>query len=321
MISQTIESQVFVVTDAERGLRLDRFLGRRIPRMSRSSVQEAIASRVSISSGASPKPSRQVFPGEVVTVLPRAIPASALERPAPEVLHEADGWMIVDKPAGLATTPSAARPGEDLATLTGLHPAHRLDRFTSGCLVLTWTQEAARHFERVFREQLATKEYLAIVRGVPAAAEFSVDRAITPDRDSRVPARMRVARDGETGEDVQPARTGFRVEATDGRESLVRAVPATGRRHQIRVHLAHAGHPIAGDLLYGGDERDFVRFQLGQPVPSREGVEAGRHLLHARAIELPDLDGRRVRVESPLPADFPEWAADDSQPRVAGSRR
>jgi RluA family pseudouridine synthase len=307
MRTTQLQPQVFVVSDAEDGLRLDRFLGRRIPRMSRTSVQEAIACRVSISSGASPKPSRQVHPGEVVTIRPREASVAARAHAEPAVLHEADGWMIVDKPAGLATTPSAARPGDDLASLTGLSPAHRLDRFTSGCLLLTWTPEAARHFERVFRERLARKDYLAVVHGVPAASAFTIDAPIEPDGASRVPTKMRIALGG--GDDEQEARTDVVVVAAapDGSTSLLRAVPASGRRHQIRLHLAHAGHPLVGDVLYGGDERDFVRLQLGQPIAVPEGLQPGRHLLHAARLVVPDLSGEEISVSAPLPEDFDAW--------------
>ena len=300
------QAERFVVADSERGLRLDRFLSRRIPRMSRTSVQEAIASRVTLSSGAAPKPSRQVHAGEVVTILPRTVPV-APEREQPAILHEAEGWMIVDKPAGLSTTPTASKPGEDLVSLTGLHPAHRLDRFTSGCLVLTWTPEAARHFEAVFRRQLGCKEYLAIVHGVPAAPRFTVSAPIARDESSRVPTKMRAAARADAhGAD---AATDVELLATDGRVSLVRASPLTGRRHQIRVHLAHAGHPLVGDLLYGGDERDFVNWQLGRRIEIPDGLEAGRHLLHAASLTIPDLDGLPVQVRAPEPADFARWSA------------
>jgi RluA family pseudouridine synthase len=210
---------------------------------------------------------------------------------APPILLESEGWLVIDKPAGLATTPNASRPGQDVATVTGLAPAHRLDRFTSGCLLLTWTPEAARHFERAFRERLVRKEYVAVVRGVPSEPAFVVDAPLGPDALSRVPSKMRVAPDGE------PATTRVTLLASDGGTSLVRAEPLTGRRHQIRVHLAHAGHPIVGDLLYGDDEREFVRFQLGQSAAS------GRHLLHARTLDVPDLDGTRVVAEAPWPED------------------
>jgi 23S rRNA pseudouridine1911/1915/1917 synthase len=90
----------------------------------------------------------------------------------------------------------------------------------------------------------------------------------------------------------------------DGR-TLVRALPRTGRRHQIRVHLAHAGHPIVGDVLYGRDERQFIRLQRGQPVATLPGAIPGRHLLHASRLAFVDPGSpMRVEVHAPWPADF-----------------
>lgn len=287
---------VFVVSDSERGLRLDRFLSRRIPRMSRASVQHAIASRVTLSSGAQPKPSRTVFPGEVVTIRDREAEGPAPD--APPILVEREGWMIIDKPAGLASTPNASRPGQDVASVLGLAPAHRLDRFTSGCLLLTWTKDAARHFEEAFRERAVRKRYLAIVHGVPREPAFTVEAPLLPDESSRVASKMRVGVSG----DAAVTRVSWLASSPDAGEALLSAEPLTGRRHQVRVHAAHAGHAIVGDLLYGGDERDFVRFQLGQSNAS------GRHLLHAATLDVPDLDGTRIVAHAPPPRDFPAWA-------------
>jgi 23S rRNA-/tRNA-specific pseudouridylate synthase len=87
--------------------------------------------------------------------------------------------------------------------------------------------------------------------------------------------------------------------------TLLRVSPRTGRRHQIRVHLAHAGHPIVGDLLYGPDERQFIRLQRGQPVTVPSGLSAGRHLLHAERLAFDEpASGQRIEVVAPWPADF-----------------
>src|SRR5690349_1995997 len=126
-------AEQYPVTGAFRGMRLDRFLQQMLPRMSRTAIQEALAERVALGSGASPKASRRLVAGDVVPILAR--PPAAVAEVAIEVLAEADGWVVVDKPAGIATTPSARRPGEDAATRLGLAPAHRLDRATSGCLL------------------------------------------------------------------------------------------------------------------------------------------------------------------------------------------
>jgi RluA family pseudouridine synthase len=292
--------QEFVVSEAHRGWRLDHFLQRMIPRMSRSSVQEAIEQRVTLSSGARPKPSRHVTPGDVVRVAFREREDEE-PLPRPRVLLDAAQFMVVDKPAGLSTTPHAARPEEDVATLMGLAPAHRLDRGTTGCLLLVKTALAARHFEQAFREHRVRKEYLAVVAGIPADARWSIDAPLAVDPSSRVPGRMHVTPDGAPASTECELLGASRV----GRQALIRARPRSGRRHQVRVHLAESGHPIVGDLLYGGDERDFIRFQLGHRVVRPAGVAPGRHLLHASVIAFEDLDGHAIRVEAPWPDDFP----------------
>ena len=209
-------------------------------------------------------------------------------------------WLVVNKPAGLASVPAARRPGEDIVSVLGLAPAHRLDRFTTGCLVLTRDAEAARFFEAAFREGRIHKEYVAIVEGVPTQDAFEIDAPLGHDEGSRVPGKMAVRPDGAQ------ALTLVEVIERLSDRTIVRARPRTGRKHQIRAHLAHAGLPIVGDLLYGGDERRFVRFQLGQRVDTPEGLVPGRHLLHARALEFAAPEGDSVIIEAPWPDDFPQ---------------
>jgi 23S rRNA-/tRNA-specific pseudouridylate synthase len=307
-----VEPQTFVVTERWAGERLDRFLQAMIPRMSRAAVQQALATRVSLSSGLPPKASRRLVAGEEVKIAPREATGP---RPAPPVLLvEGAGWAIADKPPGMPSVPSARHPGVDAATVLGLAPAHRLDRFTSGCLLLTRTRGAARHFAAVFEQGLARKVYAAVVRGLPEREHWDCEAPIGPDEGSRVPGRMAVLPLDAPG--ARPALTRFRVVVYAGSCALVAAWPATGRRHQVRVHAASSGHPMVGDLLYGGDERDFVRFQLGRPVAVPEGLAAGRHLLHARVLEVPVPEGGIVRAVAPWPDDFApalteSWLDDD----------
>lgn len=289
--------QDFAVTEAFRGFRLDRFLQEMLPRMSRASIQEAIATRVSLSSGAAPKPARKLVPGEIVTIRPREAKTPFVGGVA--VLLEREGWLVVNKPAGLSSVPTARRPGEDVVSVLGLAPAHRLDRFTTGCLLLTRDAEAARFFEAAFREGRVHKEYVAVVEGSPAEDAFEIDAPLGRDEGSRVPGKMAVRADGA------PAQTLVEVLERLPGHAIVRARPRSGRKHQIRAHLAHAGFPIVGDVLYGGDERRFIRLQLGQRVETPEGLVPGRHLLHARALEFVAPEGDRVIIEAPWPDDFP----------------
>lgn len=293
-------AQSFVVTDFYRGMRLDRFLQLMLPRMSRTSIQDAIENRVTLASGAEPKASRRPALGEVVTIAARPVrePAGGVPVPIP-VLREGAGWTVVDKPAGIASTPGSRRPGPDIATLLGLAPAHRLDRGTSGCLLLTNDPATARCFDLAFRAHAIEKTYVAVVDGNPAHDTFTIDAPLGPDAASRVPNKVMVTTAGAA------AVTDCEVLQRLGERTLVRARPRTGRRHQIRVHLAHIGLPIIGDLLYGGDERRFIRFQMGQPVAIPAGLEPGRHLLHAQRLAFADPhSGERIEVQAPWPADF-----------------
>ncbi len=296
----TAAPESFAVTAAFAAMRLDRFLQRMLPRMSRTSIQDAIATRVQLASGSDPKASRRLTVGDVVRIWPR--PASASNVATPRAIAElaaGPGWVVVDKPAGMATTPSARRPGDDLTTRLGMAPAHRLDRFTSGCLLLTRDAATARHFDRAFRERAILKHYLAIVTGEPDADELQIDAPIGPARHSRVPGRMAVTDDGAA------AQTQITVLRRAGGISLVRATPHTGRRHQLRVHLAHSGHAIVGDMIYGGDERQFVRWQLGQPIEAPAGLAPGRHLLHAHQLHFVDpATNAPIVVTATLPDDF-----------------
>ncbi|MBL8730354.1 MAG: RluA family pseudouridine synthase [Planctomycetes bacterium] len=292
----------FPVTEAYRGMRLDRFLQRMVPRMSRASVQAAIATRVTLASGAAAKASRRLVVGDVVAIGPSAA-AAACDVLVP-TLCDGGGWLVVDKPPGLACTPSSRRPGADVATVLGHAPAHRLDRFTSGCLLLARDPATARALARAFRDHAVEKDYLAVVEGVPDAPWFEVDAPLGVDAASRVTGKVAVTARGA------PAATFFEVLARRGDRTLLRAQPRTGRRHQIRAHLAHVGHAIVGDVLYGGDERRFIRLQRGQPIDVPPGLQPGRHLLHAARLAFPDPGtGRRVEVHAPLPADFGLWPA------------
>ncbi len=287
----------FPVTEAYRGMRLDRFLQRMVPRMSRTSVQAVIALRCTLASGAPAKASRRLVVGDVVAVGAGEV-APVCDCVVP-TLRDGGGWFVVDKPPGIASTPCGRRPGADVATVLGHAPAHRLDRFTSGCLLLTRDAATARAMDRAFRERSVDKEYLAVVEGAPAQDRFDVDAPLGVDATSRVTGKIAVTATGSA------AVTRFEVLARRGDRTLLRAQPLTGRRHQIRVHLAHLGHPLVGDVLYGDDERRFIRLQRGQPFDVPPGLVPGRHLLHAARLAFPDpVTQQRVFVVSPLPADF-----------------
>lgn len=244
--------------------------------------------------------SRQLHVADVVDVVPEgeALAEPAQLPPPLGLLHE-DGWLIaVDKPAGVASQPPRKRaPGEltaqerlalQLAARDGrrFEPLlfHRLDRLTTGVLLFACQRDAARALSRTWAEGGADKRYLAVVRGDPGETLRVVVGPIA--RDPVTPGRFQVNRRGRA------ARTEVRRLAAAGELALVEMHPVTGRSHQVRVHLAHAGFPVAGDSLYGG----------GSGVP--------RPFLHAWRLALPHpKDGARLRLEAPVPSDMAAFLA------------
>jgi 23S rRNA pseudouridine1911/1915/1917 synthase len=237
--------------------------------------------------------SRALLPGQrVEAVLEEAGRVQEPATPPLVVLHEDDQLLAVDKAAGV---PSQAALSGDVGTLpwlVGRHlgvPAsavatvHRLDRETSGVVVFGKTRGATRLLAEAFREGGVRKEYVAVVAG-RLADEGRIDAPLGPSKTRR--GSFEVTPGGT------PAITGFRVFGRQGDLAAgVRLFPETGRTHQLRVHLASLGHPILGDVRYGG--------------PREAGtIRADRVLLHAEVLDLPHPNGGRLRLEAPPPADL-----------------
>jgi len=301
---------VYSVGPADRGKRLDRFLAGRIPSVSRAYLQQAIWTRVALSWGAEPKPSTRVRPGGFVRVGFPALAEEPLEVAVP-VLGRGVGWLAVDKPAGLPVHPvNRARANTLLAVLArqegreGLRLVHRLDRETSGVLLVAEDREAARFLSAEFARGGIRKEYLAVVRGVIQDDHGEIDTPIADSRTSRVSVRREAAGGG------QLALTRWQVVRRHPDRTLVLLHPVTGRRHQIRVHLAAIGHSILGDLLYGRSDEAVLGFlREGRDPRETEGLPQ-RHLLHCARLAFRTPEGREQEVTSPLPPDFARALSD-----------
>jgi 23S rRNA pseudouridine1911/1915/1917 synthase len=278
---------VSVTLEAEAGERLDRALAAALAKLpgdppSRSRVKALITAGAVSSDGATiSDPSRRVKPGQTVAVaFPELVPLDVSAQAIPlDVVYEDDHLIVIDKPPGLVVHPAPGNPDRTLvnallahcgASLSGIggvaRPGivHRLDKDTSGLLVAAKTDAAHHHLARQFADRTAERLYAAIVWGVPRRAQGEIEGAI--GRSSGDRKKMAVVRGGRG----KPALTRYRVLkrlAGDG-ASLLECQLATGRTHQIRVHLATAGHPLIGDPVYG---RPAQRRTVAEPLASLAG--------------------------------------------------
>ena len=296
------------------GTRLDAFLSGRHADLSRSRLQALIdEGRVTVD-GAAVKASRRLRGGEAIEVqVPDPVPAEQLPQDLPlRVLHEDADVVVLDKAAGVVVHPAAGvRDGtlvnallfhvKDLGGIGGeLRPGivHRLDRETSGCLVVAKHETSLATLQRAFHDRRVEKRYIALCHGVPEAEAFTLD---TPY--GRHPA----GRKRFTGQrPVGPSRRAVshvRVLERFAGAALVEVNLETGRTHQIRVHLAEAGHPILADAVYGGARREAKR-PPADPV-RRAAAAVGRQALHARRLTFPHpRTGEPMTFEAPVPADL-----------------
>lgn len=297
-----------VVDPASDGQRLDRFLSRRIARLSR-----ARAARLTVIDLDDPhrtmKKSSPVRAGQRLWAR-RPMPDGHAEPSSPSMLHRDADLLVLDKPGDLAVHPTATRfkatvthwlsaqLGEGGALDDGrgpAEPAHRLDVETSGVLLCTRHRLAGRRIKNAFAAGRVRKVYRAVVEGHPPDA-WTVDTPLGFDPNSAV--RLKMGR----GELI--AETGFVTIERGPRRSLVEARPISGRQHQIRVHLAQSGHPIVGDKLYGPDERYFLA-HLDGPLDAGALAALGHHrqALHAWRLSV-EWAGTERRFEAPFPAEL-----------------
>jgi 23S rRNA pseudouridine1911/1915/1917 synthase len=296
---------VFGVGVRDRGKRLDLFLHERIPGLSRSRIQRAIEERVTLSWEVRPRASTPVRPGGEVRIGYTPIVEEIDDTPIP-ILARGTGWIAVDKPSGIPVHPvNSVRENSLIRMLRrqendeGLRLAHRLDRETTGVLLVAKTAEAASVLSTAFERGKVRKEYLAVVAGELEEEAGTIDLAIGEIAGTRVFVRRHAVEDGE------PARTAWRVERRLTGKTLLRLFPETGRRHQIRVHLEAIGHPILGDILYGRPDADYLDLVRGARDARREEGGPHRHLLHCARLGFPDPATREtITVEAPLPDDF-----------------
>jgi 23S rRNA pseudouridine1911/1915/1917 synthase len=293
------------------GLRIDQVLARLFPEFSRSRLQEWIRQgRVSLE-GRSPRPRDRVRGGERVVVRPRLEPRGddAPEAIPLELIHEDPQVLVINKPPGLVVHPGAGnRRGTLLNALLYLAPeleclpragiVHRLDKDTSGVMVVARTLAAHTRLVAQLQARSMGREYLALVQGaLVAGGTVEGDLGRHPVQRTR----MAVVRGG------RPAVTHYRIERRFRDHTLLRISLETGRTHQIRVHMAHIRHSVVGDPLYGGR----LRLPAGAPDTVVQALRAfRRQALHAERLTLEHPHGGRpMSWRAPLPRDMQELLA------------
>ncbi|MBI5244113.1 MAG: RluA family pseudouridine synthase [Elusimicrobia bacterium] len=287
------------------GLRVDAFLAARLRRYSRAEVQRLIRGGRVFLRGRAAKPSARVAKDETVVVRYPRRPEPDPEHASLAVVFEDRDLLAVCKPGGVLSHPTDRVVRNTViailaAQFPGLRPhlVHRLDRETSGVLLLAKNPAAARSLVDQFTRRRVEKEYLAVVFGRFPHALTTVDLPIGRE-DGDIKVRQAAGRGRE-------AATEFtRLDACE-RASLLLAKPRTGRLHQIRVHLAALGHPIVGDKLYSGEGAAYLKAVRGElTAEDIDGLGAPRQLLHAFRVRFAHpLSGAPVELRAPLPEDF-----------------
>lgn len=323
---QVLSSTTFRATEEHAGKRLDQFLVAQLADISRARVQELIEQGKVTVNGLSAKPSLRLRGGEQIAVLGPAQrpPLKAQPEDIPlEVVYEDDDLAIVNKPAGMmvhagaGSTEDARNRGTlvnallhrfgTLSAVGGeLRPGivHRLDRHTSGLMVIAKNDVTHRKLAEQFSRRLVKKIYIALVHGWLKQERGTISSVISRDRQRRTRMTTRRSRGREA---VSHYHMLERLDSAYGKFSLLEVRIETGRTHQIRVHLSSLGHPVVGDTLYGAPRQLARKTARGVQAEGATAVPP-RNFLHAAAIELAHpRTGAPLVFERPLPQEFQDF--------------
>ena len=306
----------FIVASGEEGLRLDLFLTKKVPEISRAQIQRAVAEGRVLVNDRPIKAGRKVKAADVVAIsIPEARPSEAMPEAIPlTILYEDSSLLVIDKPAGMVVHPAAGHAGgtlvnallhhcRDLSGIGGvLRPGivHRLDKGTSGLMVVAKSDAAHRGLADQFKRREVKKTYLAMVYGNPREDEGRIEASV--GRHPRDRKKM-----STTAPRGRPAVTHWCVRERFASAALLEVDIETGRTHQIRVHLTDLGYPVVGDTVYSGTGR--IRNVADTAV--RAGIKAlDRQALHAWRLSFTHpVTGEALRFCSPLPKDMADLIA------------
>jgi 23S rRNA pseudouridine1911/1915/1917 synthase len=298
----------FVIGADQGGIRLDAFLASQIENWSRARLQRLIENEDVLVNGKVAKPSYKLREADEIEVELVAPPTDVFtpENIPLDIVYEDDTVVVVNKQPGLVVHPAPGTPSGTLANalafhfqklpdVTGVRPGivHRLDRDTSGLLVVAKTEAALENLSDQFRDRSVYKSYVALVHGRVVSNTGKIDQPLARDRSNRT--RMAVVRGGRN------ALTLYRVRRSFDRFTLLDVELKTGRTHQIRVHLAWIKHPVVGDETYGGGRDNTI-----QDPRLRAAIRGlKRHFLHAEKLGFKHpKTGEFVKFESPLPPEL-----------------
>ena len=297
---------MLIIVEDQLGTRLDQYLAAQLPELSRARIQALIKDGEITVNGKATKAKTPVERNMRIEVsIPEPEPAEAQPQDIPiSVLFEDKHVIVIDKESGMVVHPAAGNPDGTLVNAVLFHCGdlsgiggverpgivHRLDKDTSGCIVVAKNDHAHLSLTTQFAERDTGKIYLAVVQGCPKEQKGTVFTNIGRHPVNRL--KMAVVNPGSG----KPAITDWEVlhydAATDS--SLVMCTLHTGRTHQIRVHMLHLGHPLIGDPIYAH--------------PQRQKAKPGRLMLHAWRLAFNHpADGRRIAIQSPIPAEYTPW--------------
>jgi 23S rRNA pseudouridine1911/1915/1917 synthase len=327
---------ISVPPDAE-GQRLDQFLVAQIPDISRSRVQQMLADEKALVDGKAAKPSFKLRGCEQITVLgdPQPPPLRAIAEEIPlDIVYEDNDLAVVNKPAGMMVHAGAGSTDDErnrgtlvnallhrfsqLSEVGGeLRPGivHRLDKETSGLIVVAKNDVAHRKLANQFSKREVRKRYTALVHGWPAKDHATINAPISRDavKRTRMTTKGSGGRSALSHYDVRE-----RIATPFGRFALVDVRIETGRTHQIRVHMASIGHPVVGDSLYGAP-KELKRGTAKAPMGTPAVLTLGRNFLHATAVEFKQpRTGDPLQLEAPLPHELTAFLEQLRRSRLQG---
>lgn len=280
-------------------VRLDHLLVQQYPDYNRSSLQKFTkAGYVTVDGKVTAKPNALIAPDAKIKL---TVPETSIKNVAPPVIYEDENVIVLDKPAGLLSMAKGEYCPEPTLEDYGLL-VHRLDRDTSGVVILAKNPETQSMLRKQFQDRKTHKTYYAIVEGRPKHDEAVIDLPIA--RNLKHPTTFQVDQNGK------PAQTYYRVLTSNDKYSLLELKPKTGRTHQLRVHLKHLDTPIVGDVVYGSEKYRQLQNSDRKDKHNLTPKPRIRLFLHAGSLEITipgDPTSQRKVFESPIPGEFTDF--------------